>query len=179
MGVIVVTGPEDPVFSAELRALDRSDDWKMWAISGRMSAGLEAMFEGDQRGGRGHPMHRGYVGPAEDRRAWLWGYHWKEGGPPPVERPEGACPECWRLGEACREHYRGLYPDDLVDLALQRLDTILVSGVLRVQLDGSYVPVDMIPFERLQTMVLGHECAEHCEFPGCYVIGCVRKSGAP
>lgn len=102
MGWIVAEADADAEFMAELRELDRSDDWKMWAISGRMVGQLRDRFDD------GRPMHsmeRGYVGPAEDRRAWLWGFNWKPGGPPPVERPAGACPECWRLGEACREHY--------------------------------------------------------------------------
>lgn len=90
---------EDLEFVAELRALDRSDDWKRFAIVGRMMAQLwvdrtrEAPLE---PGGR----------PAEDVRAWRWGFEWTPGGPPPLERPEGACPKCWRLGEPCQEHYR-------------------------------------------------------------------------
>lgn len=101
--MIVVELEPDTEFVDELRALARSDDWKMWAISGRMVGRFRDQFDD------GRPMHsmeRSYVGPAEDRRAWLWGFHWKPGGPPPVDKPEGECAECWRLGEACAEHYR-------------------------------------------------------------------------
>lgn len=185
MGLIIVTGPDDPVFVAELRALERSDDWKRFAISGRMSAGLESMFEGDGRGELGNRMQRGYVGAAEDRRAWLWGYHWQEGGPPPAERPEGACPECWRLGDACRRHYKGLSVGEVRLLAIQELDSVHVRGELQIRVGEEYVDVESISFERLQAMVLGHECPiafheceQTCEFPGCFVAGCVRKAGA-
>lgn len=90
----------DDEFIAELIRLDRSDDWKRFAIVGRMMAALVAEL-GDSRG-----VPDGlHVHPAEDQRAWLWGYHWKPGGPLPIKRPAGECPECWRLGEACNEHY--------------------------------------------------------------------------
>lgn len=105
MSLIIVEVAPDAEFNAELRALDRSNDWKLWAVSGRMVGKLREGFASDPR--PVHPMERSYVGPAEDRRAWLWGFHWKPGGPPPVERPLGECPECWRLGEACEAHYRG------------------------------------------------------------------------
>ncbi len=95
--IVAEMGPDEE-FAAELRALDRSDDWKMWAISGRMVGRFRDSFP-DRRAV--HGMEHSYVGPAEDRRAWLWGFHWKLGGPPPVEKPVGACSECWRLGEPC------------------------------------------------------------------------------
>lgn len=104
MGWIAVNKQVNEVFVRELRTLDRSDHWKRFAISGRMLGEIHDSFPSDGRPGLEGTMGHHYVGPAEDRRAWLWGYHWKPGGPPPEERPEGACSECWRLGEACDEH---------------------------------------------------------------------------
>lgn len=105
---LLVTKPptaEDDAFAAELRGLARSDHWKRFAVSGRMMAELARELAD------GRPMPRSPSGidvhPAEDRRAWQWGYDWKPGGPPPAERPEGACAECWRLGEPCTVHYDG------------------------------------------------------------------------
>ena len=96
---MVVWTMDDEAFFAALRALNRSDDWKRVAIAGRTVAVFDAQFAGSRNVDRTHTR------PAEERRAWLWGYDWKEGAPPPEERPEGACPECWRLGEPCDAHF--------------------------------------------------------------------------
>ncbi len=90
---------EDEAFFTALRALNRSDDWKAFAVSGRTMSVLDTQFA------LRRSADRVRLRPAEDQRAWLWGYEWKEGAPPPEDRPEGACPECWRLGEPCDVHY--------------------------------------------------------------------------
>lgn len=154
MSAFVVT-KADEAFGRAILALDRSDDWKGFAVAGRTMA----VFAGDfglEREGRRYPVGLS-VNPVEDRRAWLWGYHWQEGGPLPPERPAGACPECWRLGDACREHYRGLSRGEVMNLALQKLDGIVVDGELQVRPEvdkGSWVPADSISFERLQALVM-------------------------
>lgn len=95
-----VEAESDGAFTRALVALDRSEDWKRFAIAGRTVA--EVL--GQQ--GLNVVEPRLAAGPAEDRRAWLWGFNWAPGAAPPEERPEGACAECWRLGEPCREHGR-------------------------------------------------------------------------
>jgi len=176
MGWLAVSRPVNEAFVRELRALDRSDEWKRFAIAGQMVGELEAQFP-DGRGGLGHSYRRNYAGAAEDRRAWLWGFHWKEGGPPPIERPPGACPECWRLGDACREHYRGLSVGELHALARELLPTGLDhNGELQVDLGEGLVAVSNVPFERLQARVA--PCETSCEFPGCFVTGCVKRGGS-
>lgn len=149
MGWIAVRKCVDEQFGKELAALDRDYDWKLWALSGRMYGEAFEQFCDDGR----EPRRAAKGNIAEERRAWRWGYYWKPGAAKPMELPEGACRECWRLGEACNEHYQGLCPAEVERLAQETLETIVVDGELRIWWDGAHRGVDEIPFEQLQRRV--------------------------
>lgn len=169
-----ITNDDDEAFAAAIRALDRDEDWKRFAIAGRTMAALTS----DRETRRMHAPERLRAHPAEDRRAWLWGFRWEAGSPPPEDCPVGACPQCWRLGEPCHVHYRGLTKVELLAIAIQKLDTIVESGELKARRGDDYVSVDAMPVEQLQDLLLGAPaCEATCEFPGCFVAGCVKAPG--
>jgi len=74
--------PEDDEFTAELKTLNESNDWKVRAIAGRVTrSAFGELFSDQLEQLDRHGMTRAHTD--EERRAWRFGFDWK----PKKERP--------------------------------------------------------------------------------------------